>query len=69
MSFITVTPAYGRDYSSAKDAKAAWNKNIDFIINSHFHPYDGKPINKAQADADGLKIQLRFNQLKRIANA
>jgi len=30
--FVTVVPAYGRDYTSGKAAKADWDANKDFII-------------------------------------
>ena len=64
----TVTPAYGRDYKSAKAAKADWNADKDFIINDHFDRYDGKPINKAQADEAGIKVTIRFDRLAKITN-
>ena len=31
---ITVVPAYGRDYKSAKDAKADWDIGLDFQVAS-----------------------------------
>ena len=61
---MTVTPAYGRDYKSAKAAKGDWDAGKDFIIADMFDPYDGKPINKEQADA--RVIYIRFNQLRSI---
>jgi hypothetical protein len=66
MSHLTVIPAYGRDYNSAKTVKADWNDGKDFIIADMFHPYDGKPINKQ--DSRGYKITIRFNQLRKVTS-
>lgn len=62
----TVTPAYGRDYKTAKAAKADWADNKDFIINDMFNPYDGKPINKSDADRSKITILIRFNKLTKV---
>ncbi len=60
----TLTPAYGRDYKTAKAAKADWNANKDFIINDFFDPYDGKPANKR--DMPRKRVMLRFDNLRKI---
>jgi|TARA_R110000751_G_scaffold36730_1_gene89533 hypothetical protein len=59
---ITVTPAYDRDYKSAKAAKADWKDGKDFIIADLSHPYDGKPC----SIRDGLKVTIRYNRLMHI---
>lgn len=64
---MTVTPAYGRDYKSAKAAKADWQAGRDFIINDFFSPYDGKPCNKQ--DMEGRQVMLRFDNLRKVAQA
>lgn len=61
---MTVTPANGRDYATAKEAKASWLSGADWIINDLFHPYDGKPVNKAQVDEP---VTLRFCKLTKVA--
>jgi len=66
MSYLTVTPAYGRDYKSAKAAKEDWNSGKDFIISDLFNPYDGKPIGKS--DASAYQVTIRFNQLRKTCN-
>ena len=63
---MTVTPAYGRDYKSGKDAKAAWNSGKDLIVQDITSRYDGKPINKQDADGAGIKIMIRYNSLRGI---
>ena len=40
--YVTVTPAYGRDYKSAKAAKADCNANKDFILQDIMSPWDGE---------------------------
>ena len=67
MAFITVTPAYGRDYKTAKAAKADWQAGKDFIIRSYGHPYDGKPM--SIKDKGSESINIRFDGLRKITNA
>lgn len=68
MSFITLQPAYGRDYTSAKKVKEDWAADKDFIINSYGHPYDGKAINRSQAEQDckGTTFNIRYKQNRNI---
>jgi len=66
MANITVTPAYGRDYKSRKALEADWLANQDFIIAEFLHPYDGKPINRSQAQESGITVYARYNGLTRI---
>lgn len=69
MSYVTVTPAYGRDYKSAKAARADWDAGKDFILQAFGNPYDGKPINKGQATEAGYKVNIRYDKLRKTANA
>jgi hypothetical protein len=50
---MTLIPAYGRDYTSAAQARADWDANKDFIIADPFHGADGKPTNKADCKSMG----------------
>ncbi len=61
---MTVTPAYGRDYRTAKAAKAAWAAGEDFIIADMSSPWDGKPT--SIRDEHAGYINLRFNQLRKV---
>lgn len=64
MSHVVVSPAYGRDYKSGKDAKADWESGKDFVVQSMFG--GGTYINKEDAKAQGVtSVQIRF---KRMAN-
>lgn len=62
--WITVVPAYGRDYKSAAKAKADWEAGKDFIIKNFNSPWDGKPANKK--DLAGLMVQIRYYDMTRI---
>jgi hypothetical protein len=66
METLTLTPAYGRDYNNKAAVQADWQAGKDFIIANAFHRYDGKPINKPQADNDGLTVHIRYLKLRRI---
>ena len=57
----TLTPAYGRDYTSKAKVLADWDAGKDFIINNMFSRWDGKPMN--QQDWDGGMIQFRYAKL------
>ncbi len=61
---ITLTPAYGRDYPSAKAAKADYAAEKDFILNDMSSPWDGKPVNRQQLD--GQNVTLRFSKLRKV---
>ncbi len=45
MNYLTVIPAYGRDYTSKTAVLADWNAGKDFQIVTH-GPDDGRKINK-----------------------
>jgi hypothetical protein len=65
MSNLTLIPAYGRDYKTAKSAKADWKAGKDFIIANVFHRYDGKPMSIRDVCA-GEKFMIRFDRLAKI---
>ncbi len=68
MTRLTVTPAYGRDYSTAKAARAAWADGKDWIVADYQSPWDGKPINASDARSAGIiEVTLRFGGLRKIA--
>ena len=65
MSYLTLTPAYGLDYKSRKAVKADWGANKDFVIATLGYP---TYINKQDADRDGVKVMIRYNNLTKITN-
>lgn len=56
----TLTPAYGRDYTSAKAAEADYLKGRDFVLNDAFSPWDGKPC--SCRDFPGQEVKIRYNR-------
>ena len=67
MKYTTVIPAGGRDYTSAKAARADWNAGKDFILADATRRWDRKPTSKR--DWEGVTVMIRFNQLTKIAKA
>lgn len=61
MRQVTVTPAYGRDYTSAEKAIADWAAGKDFILRDPTSRWDGKPINEEDARNAGItKVSIRY---------
>lgn len=60
MSWITVTPAYGRDYKNQKAARADWDADKDFI-----ETHTGKYINKSQAKEARVQTIIRYSNQRR----
>ena len=61
MDWITVTPAYGRDYKNQKEVKADWDADKDFRETA-----SGSYINKSQAERMGLKVVVRYGKLLKV---
>ena len=66
MKTITLTPAYGRDYTSKVAVSQDFQLGKDFIIAQYGHPYDGKPCNKA--DLPEWTVNIRYSKLRKITN-
>jgi len=60
---MTLTPAYGRDYTSKAKVMADLKANKDFIINEFGNRYDGKPINLEQIDQP---VMIRYQRLTKV---
>lgn len=64
---ITLSPAYGRDYKSAKAVKADFFDDKDFIIEDFFNPYCGKPTNLTDCKKYGeSQARIRFDQMRKV---
>lgn len=64
--YVTVVPAYGREYKSGKAANIDWVAGKDFRIEDfQLSGY----INREQAVKAGLKVTLRFDRLTKTAAA
>lgn len=59
MRYLTVIPAYGRDYTSAKSVKADWEANKDFLIQDISSPHD--------SESGKLTVHIRYKKLANIA--
>lgn len=64
MRVVIATPAYGRDYGTEEECRAAWNGGSDFRIQDLF--LHGTYIGKQEAEQYGFTMQLRFNNMKDI---
>ena len=64
-TYVTVMPAYGRDYKNKKDALADWNAGKDFYAQGVEH---SGYVSKVEAEALGLTIMIRYNRLTRITS-
>lgn len=58
--WVEVVPAYGRDYTSQKQIQADWDANKDFKITT------GGYVNKSDAQRFGLKVIVRYAQLRKV---
>lgn len=65
MARPTLTPAYGRDYKSKAEVKAALLANVDFILNQYGSPYDGKPC--SPDEFFGTEFNVRYGKLRKVA--
>lgn len=60
---FTVVPAYGRDYTSKAGVAADFNADKDFTISDFFSGQDGRKINKSDAAAAGVTLNIRYKKL------
>lgn len=65
MQYLTLVPAYGRDYKSIKAVKEAWEDNKDFIIMDISSLYNGSTISKSCAPPD-TTFNIRYSKLRKI---
>lgn len=64
---LTLVPAYGRDYKTPEEAKAAWRAGKDFIIQSVMSPYLGKYASIHEVlHFPGQEIRIRYAQRSEI---
>ena len=62
---VTLTPAYGRDYTSKAKAEADLRAGKDFILRDISSQYDGKPV--GLSDLTGQTVILRYGKLRKTA--
>jgi hypothetical protein len=66
--YVTVSPAYGRDYRSARAAQEDWLDGKDFMVET-VGPDMGRMINIPQAEETGLKIMIRYKRKTQVCQA
>jgi hypothetical protein len=59
----TLTPAYGRDYTSGKDAIASFESGKDFSLASIFH---GSGYVSVRDFACGDRVSIRYGKLRKV---
>lgn len=64
---LTVIPAYGRDYKSAKAVKADFDANKDFMICDMSSPDDGRYVNAEQLKP-GDTLYIRYQRKTKQTN-
>ena len=67
MSHITVTPAYGRDYTGHDAALEAWSAGKDFILHDITSPWCGRPCSIRDFPA-GTIVRIRYNRLRHVTS-
>ena len=60
MSVVTLIPAYGRDFKTAKQAEANFGSGLDWVVAS-IHTYIGSYCS-IRDFTNGVSIKLRFNK-------
>ena len=68
--YVTLLPAYGRDYKSQKEAKEDWQAGKDFVIACFGHPNDGSYINRTDWITGGKteKLTIRYAKSTKTVN-
>ena len=61
----TLTPAYGRDYRSAKAVTDDFLAGKDFILHDLQSRWDGKPCSIRDL-TPGTQVELRYAKLRRV---
>ena len=64
--FYMCYTAYGRDYKSQKEVKAAWAEGKDFRINDMSDPDNGRYINKDDPGVKGRSFNIRYKNLTQV---
>lgn len=68
MPYLTVVPAYGRDYKSKKEVQAALDAETDFLIQDvSAGRDDGRYVNKQQLVGKGYTLNVRYKKLAQVA--
>jgi len=65
---MILTPAYGRNYTSASEAVEAFQSGRhDFILNDPSSRWNGKPCSSRDFPP-GTQVIIRYHNLRRVVN-
>lgn len=64
--FTELTPSYNRTYKSKAAVQADWDAGKDFTINDVTSRWDGKQINKQDAEKEGGTFNIRYNNNRSV---
>jgi hypothetical protein len=67
MRYLTVVPAYGRDYSNETGAVADWNAGKDFRIMDRSSTWDGRYTSVRDWTGTGVTVNIRYKRMTMIA--
>jgi hypothetical protein len=68
VKYLTVVPAYGRDYPSKSRAIADWNDRKDFLIQDIGAGADnGRYVSKNDLEGTGVTVNIRYKNLTMVA--
>lgn len=59
--YVEVVPAYGRDYTNQKSARADWEAGKDFWVAGSM-----TAVSKREAEEHGLKVIIRYGRLMKV---
>ena len=65
VTMTTLTPAYGRDYTSKKAAIKDFREGKDFILNDIMSRWDGKPCSIRDLKK-GDSVKIRYGKLRKV---
>ena len=64
---ITLIPAYGRDYRSARAVKKALQRQIDFRVQDVSSKWDGMVGNLLNIKTEGYEeVKVRYSKLRKV---
>jgi hypothetical protein len=67
MQYMTLTPAYGRDYKSKKEVMEAWTSGKDFVIADVVHPDCGRYCSiRDFENKTGTVLNIRYKKLTQV---
>lgn len=68
MRYLTVVPAYGRDYKSKAAAVADWNEGKDFLVQDIGAGSDnGRYVSKRDLEGQQVTVNIRYKRLTMVA--